>query len=492
MSVIIGREYEVGILERAYNSENPEFIALYGRRRVGKTYLIKNSFKNKKNAVFFSVTGIKEGNKQRQIKNFLNRVALCFNRPGLRLEKLDNWFDVFDFLVEEIKLSKKKKIVLFFDEFPWMVTRRSELLMALESFWNQYASDDPRIKLIVCGSSAGWIIKKIVNNRGALYNRITRRIALEPFNLYETKNFLMHNKVRLTDKQITHLYMVLGGIPFYLSKIEPGFSSIQAISELAFRKNSFMLDEFSNLYATLFGESGGHIELARIIAGHRYGIGQVALAKKAASITSTGGTLVKWLKDLEYAGFIQRFQPYSTNKKGVYYKMVDEYSLFYFHWIEPIKETLQEKGMTKTYWERLQHSSSWNSWAGYAFESLCHKHTFQIMKALGVSDTSIPYTWRYIPPRGAIEQGAQIDLLFDRDDGLISVCEIKYTRDPFVITKDYAVKLGYKLKVFEEHTKTKKTLILSMVSASGLKKNFYSEQMVLGVCTLHDLFKESE
>ncbi len=490
MKPIIGRYEEKRILEDAFLSDSSELIALFGRRRVGKTYLVRNTFLDRKNTIFFTITGMKEGKVAQQIKNFVNQIGECFYRPGARLEPPENWYDTLDLLAGEIKASQKKKIVLFFDEFPWMATRKSELLTAFEYFWNQHASNDSRVKLIICGSSAGWILKQIVNNRGALYNRVTRRICLEPFTLNETKKYLQYKKVTLSNKHIADLYMILGGIPFYLSQIRPGLSAVQVIADLAFRKHSFLLEEFENLYATLFDSGEDHIELARIIAGCRYGISQEELTRKALH-ASSGGTLVQRLQDLQKAGFIERFTPFSA-KKSYYYKMVDEYSLFYFQWIEPIKGTLQEKGMSKGHWEKVQHSPAWHSWAGYAFESLCHRHVSQIRKALQISDAAIPYTWRYVPPKGSLEQGAQIDLLFDRDDGVITVCEIKYTITPFTIDKSCATNLANKLKVFEKQTKTQKTFLISMISASGLKKTMYSQELISGICTLDDLFKNSD
>lgn len=491
MQPVIGRKEEQEVLTSAYNSSSPELIALYGRRRVGKTYLVRNTFIGKKDTVFFNVTGMKEGKIHQQLKNFANQIGAAFYLSGSRLEAPKNWFDALDILANEINASSKKKIVLFFDEFPWMVTRKSELLTALEYFWNQHGSQDPRVKLIICGSSAGWILKKIVNNRGAFYNRVTKKMHLEPFTLHQTKRYLNHLKIALNHKQIAHIYMVLGGIPFYLSQLQKGLSAIQNIAHLAFKKQSFLLEEFDNLYATLFDAGDGHIDLARVIARHRYGIGQEELPRDLPSVSS-GGTLVTWLRDLEQAGFIQRFKPFSAHKKGIYYKMIDEYSLFYFHWIEPIKVSLQEKGMKKGYWEKLQKSPAWHAWAGYAFESLCHKHMVPIMNSLKLSDTAVPYTWRYIPPKGSIENGAQIDLLFDRDDGMITLCEIKYTETPFALDKSYAQVLNKRIEVFKHHTKTRKQILLAIISASGLKQTIYSEEMVNGLVTLDDLFKKAE
>lgn len=368
-----------------------------------------------------------------------------------------------------------------------MVTRKSGLLEALDIYWNHTWSRDSRIKLIVCGSSASWILRHIINDTGRFYNRITRRIHLRPFTLAQTKEYLEYNKVLLSNKQVAHLYMALGGIPQYLDQIKPGLSSAQVIEQLAFDKDSFLVAEFDNLYATLFGAEGGHAALARLIALHPLGIAQEELVRKASAHMSPSSVPSK-LKDLVDADFIDKFKPYKHTSKGIYYKMIDEYSIFYFHWLEPLRGTLLEKGMNKGYWERLKSSQSWHTWAGYAFESLCYKHVSQISVALQLSPTALPYTWRYAPRPHSQERGAQIDLLFDRDDGVITVCEIKYTADPFILDRDYAGILKRKIDVFKAKTRATKDVFIAFVSANGLKQTLYSEEMVTGKATLDDLF----
>lgn len=487
MQKIVGRTKEQNELEEAYASTRPEFIALYGRRRVGKTFLVRNTFGKKKDAAFLYVTGKKNGSLASQLKHVAKEIGNTFIRPGVEVAVKKSWDDMLEFLTNEIKQSTKKKIVLFFDEFPWMVTRKSGLLEALDLYWNHTWSRDPRIKLIVCGSSASWILTHIINDTGGFHNRVTRRMHLRPFTLSQTKEYLRYRKIILNNRQIAHLYMALGGIPHYLDQIKPGFSAVQIIEQLAFDKDSFLVSEFDNLYATLFGAGGGHVELARLIALHPQGIGQEELTRKASSHMSPSSVPAK-LKDLVDADFIDKFKPYKHTAKGIYYKMVDEYSIFYFHWLESLRDTLLDRGMTKGYWEKLQSSPSWHTWAGYAFESLCYKHIPQISAALNLSPTALPYTWRYAPRPGSEERGAQIDLLFDRDDGVITVCEIKYTTEPFVLDKKYAEQLQRKIDVFNAKTKTTKDIFIALISASGLKRTVHTIDMLSAIATLDDLF----
>jgi hypothetical protein len=487
MVPIIGREKELEIINTAFQSNVAEFIAVYGRRRVGKTYLIRNFFHARTDTLFFYVTGTNNGSMTQQIRNFLAEVAQAFLYPGARLEIAD-WRDAFQALTENIKKSPHKKIVLFFDEFPWMVTRKSKLMETLEYFWNRHWSMDPRIKLIICGSSSGWILKHIVHNRGGLYNRVTFSIHLKPFDLAQTKKFLRHQNISLQDKDIADIYMVLGGIPYYLSKVKRGLSAAQVIEDLAFQENSFLLEEFNNLFATLFDGKGFHVALARIIAQHSCGIGQEELVKEAEGFSS-GGRINSWLKDLEQAGFIHRFTPFGSRRKGIFYKIDDEYSLFYFQWIEPIQNMLIKESMSRGYWEGLHKTSQWKSWAGRAFETICFKHIRVIRRVLKLPPDALAYTWRYIPKKEPQESGAQIDLLFDRSDNVITLCEIKYTQEPYALNKENVAKIKRQIKVFKKQTKTKKNLFIVFISAHGLKKNMYADDLVNGVVTLRDLCK---
>lgn len=485
MNNIVARNDELRVLERLFVSNNSEFLAVYGRRRVGKTFLIRTFFENKK-AHFFNITGTLNGALSEQIKNFTQQIGKVFYNKA-KLQPGKNWHDTFQILTDAIETSKEKKIVLFFDEFPWLVTKNSRMLESLDYYWNQHWSREARVKLIICGSSASWIIDKIVNNKGGLHNRLTHNICLESFNLKETKDYLNHSGIKLTNSHILQIYMTMGGVPYYLSKIDKGLSAVQNIENLAFKHKSFLLEEFDNLFSSLFKNPEDHIEVLRAIAQKREGMGQEELMKKLDK-SLRGKKGIKIFKALKDAGFIISFKPYGHEKKGIYYKVIDEYTLFYFHWIEPIKSSLLERGLVKGYWEKNQNSAAWYSWAGYTFESICYKHLSEINKALHLSPTAIPTTWRFVPRKGSQEQGAQIDLLFDRDDNAISLCEIKYTRESFVVDKKYAENLNRKIAVFKAKTRTTKQIFLSFISANGLKASMYSEEMVASVATLEDFF----
>lgn len=487
MEGIFGRADEIQVLERALASSQSQFIAIYGRRRIGKTYLVREFFAQKE-ALFFNATGAKNGPRKEQISHFVKKLGEAFY-GGVSLSIPKTWDEVFQLLTKAMETQPKdRKIVLFLDETPWLATQRSRFLENLDYYWNQYWSNDPRVKLIICGSSASWIIRKVINNKGGLHNRITQQIHLEPFTLLETKQYLDCLGIKLNNQQIALLYMVTGGVAYYLSLTEKGMSVMEMLEKQAFHKKGILHNEFKNLFSSLFDSPEDHVAVIRALSERPYGMGKNELLTLLGKSAMGAGGLAT-LEELEEADFIMGLMPFQHKRQGIYYRLVDEYSLFYLRWIEPLSKTLQKQNLTPENWRLIQQSTEWRSWLGYAFESLCYKHIALIRKALNISPMAIADTWRYVPKKGASDQGAQIDLLFDRPDGTITLCEIKYTEEPFVLTKEVVQALQRKMAVFQEKTKTKKQLFMAMISANGLKNNFYAEELVHKVVSLEDLFK---
>lgn len=484
---IAGRNREVKKLDEFYNSAKSEFMAVYGRRRVGKTHLVKLYFKNK-DCDFFSATGINGSSFEVQ------RTAFCAELSrqlfqGLPLETPKTWFKVFELLDKAINSSRSKKFVVFLDELPWMATPRSQLLQAIEYFWNQRWNFSGKVKLVICGSLSSWIIRNVIEDTGGLYHRVTYRLSVEPLNLYQTNEFLKKcNHVHLTNRQILKLYAVMGGIPLYLEQIKKGKSADQIIDSVCFNKEGLLYDEMNELFKSLFKDSEVYMEITREIAKHRYGIDKPDLAKKLKMPNS--GRFNNRLKELEDAGFIISFLPYQHREKGAYYRIFDEYTMFYFSWIEPNIRAIKKLSNPSGYWLVKSKEGSFQAWKGYTFEAICYKHIAQISKALNFSPASALYTWRYSPKLKSKEFGAQIDLLFERSDDAITICEIKYTDESFIIDKKTANLFENKLKVFQEQTRTKKQLFLALISASGIKQTTYANELLSGVVTLDDLFKE--
>jgi uncharacterized protein len=483
--IIIGRSAEKNGLEHAFQSNEAEFITVFGRRRVGKTFLIRHFF-NTKNCYYFQTTGIYKGTLAQQLTQFAKELGTTFYQ-GASIQIPTDWMNAFEQLTQAMQtLPKNKKIVLFFDELPWMATRRSGIIQALEYFWNRHWVNNHKIKLIICGSAASWIIKKIIKNRGGLHNRITRKIKLMPFNLHETHLYLNYLKYPCSEQNILKLYMATGGVPFYLKNIKQNYSIDQNINHLFFTPNSLFFDEFDEIFSSLFEHAEQYKAIITVIARHKDGIARSQLEEKSPHIEN-GGRLTTRLEDLENAGFISRFLPLGNKKRGLFYRLNDEFCYFYLKWIEPIKNQLQYNP-TADYWKNNLNTPEYYNWLGYTFENICYKHLMQIKKALHIDAASLASPWRYIPSKGSKEQGAQIDLLFTRPDNAITLCEIKYSDKPFNIDKQYKNILLNKVAVFKMKVEKNKQIFIALIAANGIKKTMYSEEIISNVVNLSDLF----
>lgn len=479
---IIGREDEMEILQEIYSSCEPHFLAVYGRRRIGKTFIISEIFKDK--GIYFEVTGMKNGKLLDQLFQFSFEFSRIFNK-GVKLPTPKSWIAAFQKLQEAIEQIRDQKIILFFDEAPWLASRKSGFLSALEHFWNRYLSKNPQIILIICGSSASWIIKKVIYNKGGLYNRVTRKMRLLPFKLQDVESYLKSRQIGLDRKQIVDLYMVFGGVPKYLSYVKRGHSVAQIISETCFSDKGALYEEFSALYGSLFEDSEQHIAVVHALSEVISGMTKSELLTKAH--LSSGGTSSKVIQELVDAGFIMYIPPFGKKKVDGKYRLYDEYSLFYLTWIKKLARTNLESGDGE-FWMKKQGTPEWHAWSGYAFESLCLKHIGQIKKALGISGVeTIASGWWY-HSKDKEERGAQIDLVIDREDRCVNLCEMKYSDSQFAITKDYLDNLKNKKQVFREKTQRNKALFTTMVTPYGVKKNSYSLEGVDRELTLDDLF----
>lgn len=379
-------------------------------------------------------------------------------------------------------LDLTTKIVLFFDELPWISTRKSGFLKAFGVFWNSWASQN-KVVIVICGSAASWMIQKVVRDKGGLHNRITRRIQLEPFTLAETQAYFISRSVRFDPYQIIQIYMAMGGIPHYLKEVEGGQSAAQNIDRIFFSKGSFLREEFDLLYPALFENAEHHIKIIRILASSWQGLSRNELI--AAARFSNGGTVTKTIEELIHSGFIMPFYSFGKKKKGIRYRLMDEYSIFYLRFIE--NKRMEETGM----WNKFSQTQSYKIWTGSAFENICLKHTPQIKKAIGISGIYAE-TSTYRGPGSDGNPGAQIDLLIDRNDHVINLCEIKFYNTNFTVTKSYAQELRTKMAVFQNDTKTRKQLFWTLITTFGLNVNEHSIGWVDQVLTMDVLFREED
>lgn len=340
--------------------------------------------------------------------------------------------------------------------------------------------------LIICGSSASWIIRNIINNKGGLHGRVTRKMRLLPFALSETEKYLKSRHIDLDRKQIIDIYMAMGGVPKYLSYVKRGKSSAQIINEVCFTLKGGLYDEFDNLYKSLFDNYEHHIAIVKVLSKESEGLTKLELLDKVKM--PSGGTSTRIIDELVDAGFLIFVPSFHKKKVGGIYRLIDEYSLFYLTWIAE-NSKIGLESVDSEFWVKKYGTAKWNSWSGCAFESLCLKHIQKIKKALGISGIStIEAGWRHLPKKAAAQQGAQIDLVIDRADKCINLCEMKYSDEEFAIDKSYADKLLTKKKVFKEQTETTKTLFTTMVTTYGVKKNAHYLSVVDNQLTMDDLF----
>jgi len=480
---ITGRIDETGILAKALYSTNPEFIAVYGRRRVGKTFLIREFFEDE---ICFELVGVHQASLTEQLKNFAQSLKSAIGM-GILPQTPGSWFEAFSFLQQFLEsLNQKQKTgkwVVFFDELPWLNTPKSNFVAALEHFWNSYGSKQSNLILVVCGSAASWMIQKIVNSKGGLHNRLTRQIRLLPFTLPETENFLKSRGVILTRFQIISLYMAMGGVPFYLMQTEPGLSSAQIIDKVCFSRGGLLRNEFDKLFASLFDQSDQHIRIADVLRKNRSGMNR-NLILSSAKIPS-GGTASQILEELEESGFIASWIPFGKKSNDAIYRITDEFTLFYFDWIKPLGKRDPGEG----YWLSMQNDPRRRAWAGYAFEGICMKHVQKIKNALGIGMVETFHgPWYYPAPKGSSGSGAQIDLLIDRKDASINLCEMKFSESEFTIDADYAKKLRQKMDVLKNVTKTKKNIFITMITTFGITNNSHSNDVVSNSLTIDCLF----
>ena len=453
--LIIGRKREIELLNRYVESDEAEFIAVFGRRRIGKTYLVKSLFLKD---FSFYMTGLANSDFKNQLKNFCDAFSQYFSKKV----KVRDWFEAFALLRDELSQLQNDKKILFIDELPWFDTAKSNFVSALEHFWNSWASDNPSVKLIVCGSATSWMMNKLINNKGGLHNRETHQIRLAPFTLGECEEYLKAKNFAMDRFEIAQFYMVFGGIPYYLKLLDNGESLAQNVNRLLFSEDGELRNEFQNLYQSLFRNSEKHIAIVEVLSKKMKGINRNELIQELSAESS--GAISKALDDLENCGFIRRYSPFGKKAKDEIIQLIDFYTLFYYRFLDGLP-----KGM-RNHWLQIQGKPQYYNWCGHAFEMLCLLHYPQILNALGISGIeSAPCSWTH--------KGAQFDLLIDRIDNVVNVCEMKFSEKPYEITQEYLSEYLEKIEIFKKVTKTRKSAMLTFVTAQGLKPNSCARQI---------------
>ena len=470
---MIGRINERDELIRMYESDESEFVAVYGRRRVGKTYLIREVFADK---FAFRHSGLAQEGMTRQLTQFLKSLQ-DFDLEQKRRPK--NWNEAFALLEQVVAASVQRKKVVFIDEMPWMGTQKSGFLSALEAFWNDFCAYRKDVLLIVCGSAAAWMVKNLFSNRGGLHNRVTCRIRLLPFTLQECEQFAKEKGLAMSRRELAEGYMALGGIPYYWRYLDKRYSLAQNLDRLFFADGAPLANEFRELYASLFKNATLHMAVIEALATKRIGMSQTDL--QTALARSSSGKLTEVLLTLEQSGFIRPYLPFGSKKKGTVYQLIDSFSLFHYRFL-----TGAAKGDT-AFWTATADSPQRAAWLGLSFELLCLQHIDQIKRKLGISGLHCSVcSWRHQADE-TYPKGAQIDLLIDRADNVVNICEMKYARGPYVLDRQTRDSLDNKIAALRTVTKTNKSIHLTLVTANGLARTEHA-QAVQSDITLEDLF----
>jgi uncharacterized protein len=454
-------------------SSKAELLAVYGRRRVGKTYLIKNVYQSN---LCFEFTGTQNATLRNQLFKFSEKLKEYFGLSET-MPPFKTWYEAFNQL--KICLSKStKRQVIFFDELPWMDTPRSNFLEELGYWWNDWATHQ-NIVVVVCGSAASWMLTKLINHKGGLHNRVTQKINLKPFTLSEAKLYLESRHVFWDDYQIIQFYMSVGGIPTYLQEAKQGETAAQTIDRAFFTKDGSLRHEFSNLYAALFDTYQNHIAIIKILAGKWSGMTRQEIIAK--SKFKDGGGLSKLLEELEASSFIVQMPSFQKKSNNIVYRLTDEYSLFYLKFIDG------KILMGKNTWLKQSSEEKYKIWTGYAFENLCIKHVEAIKRALGISGIYTE-TSSYTHKGNEEMEGFQLDMLIDRADRAINLCEIKFYNDDFTVTDEFVNLLRQRKERFRTLTKTKKTLFNTLITTYGVKHSKSSLSQIDHIITMDKLF----
>lgn len=478
--LLVGRKSEIKHFETIMKSREAEFVVVYGRRRVGKTFLV-NSFFHDDYA--FKLTGLAKKSKREQLANFT--VSLNRYGNGKKFTKPRTWYEAFEKLRELLEMKRpgsrlKKatsKRVVFIDELPWLDSRGSNLISALEHFWNDWAVTQKDLVLVVCGSATSWITRKILKNKGGLHNRVTQKMFIRPFTLAECKEYILRQGIEMEDKEIAECYMIMGGIPFYLKNLRRGASLSQNVDEMFFAERGRLDDEFDALYSSLFEKSENYIKVVEALSMKNKGLTREEILE--ATKLEVNGHFSKVLKDLIDCDFIRYYKGFGSKTRMGLYQLIDPFTLFYFKFIKKYGHS------DKPFWQYQIGTRRHDTWAGLAFELLCLNHHRQIEKSLGISGI-ITQVYSWVTPADAAEK-AQIDLIIQRADKVVNVCEMKYYDGVYTMKpKDYD-DMVRRVRVFRDSRKIRAAIHPVLVTTVGLAHNKYSS-VYQNVITMSELF----
>lgn len=471
--MLIGRKKEINLLHEIQNDDSSHFLAIYGRRRVGKTFLIREAFDYR---FAFQHAGLSEGGMKGQIFAFVSSLK----DAGYELKKQPkNWLEAFEYLKDLIRKSSEKKKIIFIDELSWMDTPKCDLMVALENFWNGFASARKDIVLIVCASATSWMLSKVVHNKGGLYNRLTEQIHLRTFCLGECEEYVKNSGLAFNRNQILQYYMIFGGVPYYWGFLKKGLSLSQNIDRILFEKDAPLRDEFKYLYASVFKKPENYVKIIEALGTKKVGMTREEIIN-AAKISNSGDLTTK-LEELESCGFIRKYYAFGMKKKNAIYQLMDCFTLFYFKF-------LKSQPTDEHFWTNQINTPLVNTWMGLAFERVCMEHIEQIKVKLGISGVLTEVNSWYC--KADLDNGvfgSQIDMLIVRKDQVINLCEMKYSQSEYTITEKVDRNIRNKISDLITISGTKYAIYPTIITTYGLVENSYSQE-VQSVVTMDDLF----
>ena len=471
---MIGRQKEIEMLRRAAESGRSEFVAVYGRRRVGKTFLVRETFNSK---FAFQHSGVANCGTKIQLDRFRRSLI---ESGHAKCPALKTWFQAFDELKTVVQASTAGRKILFIDEMPWMDKPNAHFVPALENFWNAWASARKDVLLVVCGSATSWMLNKVIHGRGGLHNRVTVRIPLRPFDLSECEELARDMGLDATRYQLAQYYMALGGVPFYWNHLQRGLSLAQNMDALFFADEDKLEKEFGELFSSLFAKEAPYVRIVEALCARRLGLTRGEIS--AATGLAESGTLTKYLEELEQCGFVRRYRTAGKRVRGSLYQLVDNFTLFHFRFIR------ENRDGDPRFWSSSVDSPVLRTWQGLSFELVCLEHVEQIKRALQIGGVrSLNYAWRCENPRNDAEIGAQVDLLIDRADGIVNLCEMKFAAEEYALDASDAAAMRNKIAAFKRETGTRKAVHATYVTTFGLAKNRYAGD-IPSEATLDDLF----
>ncbi len=480
MKRIIGRKREIEELNNLYNSGKPEFVAIYGRRRVGKTFLVKEMFQDK---MTFYHSGLSPYDKERKItmKDQLAAFYASLMQHGMEESQCPKtWMEAF-FLLGKLmeSIDNGERQVMFIDELPWIDTPRSSFLIALEHFWNTWGAWHDRVMLIVCGSATSWMLDNLINNKGGLYDRLTWQMKLSPFTLGECKAFFESRNMTMSPYDVVECYMIMGGIPYYLNYLQRGNSLAQNIDKLFFEPNAKLSSEFNRLFGSLFSNPEDHKAVVKLLATRLTGFSRDEIASRLGM--TSGGSLTRILDALAASDFISSYHPFGTSKRELKYQLTDCFCLFYLRFIE------DKEVKDSAFWQHNQNKPSLNAWRGIAFERVCFNHVEQIKTALSIGGVASSQSAWIVRGDGEHE-GAQMDMLIIRDDRVVNLCEMKFLSKEYEPNNEDEMKFRSRIATLQEHLSFKQTIHMTLVTTVGLKHNAHSG-VIQKVVTINQLFE---